>query len=519
MMRRLMLIWLVVAAQTFGSTYYVATTGNDTTGDGSSGTPWATIQKAVTTISTETPHTVLVAPGTYAETTNNYLYINVAVQVTIQANGGTVTLSTSNTDQVVRLHTGMDAGTSYVVLDGLTLTPQTAAGTGAVYVSALTPALTIRNCTINPSGTAVRYAASASAEATRTLTIEDSTLNAGTAYGLNVEDAASIVIDDSTILAGSQAVYARATNADSNPCSVLLKVTGSTLGQGILAETYWDSVVATGNTITINKASGATVGIAIGKDTAENATPIGRTLISGNTISYTGADNSHGILIGPGCLGAYVTGNTIKGADIGIVVKGDCTVTDKLASCAKIIGNKVYGPRGIYLKGSSKNLVRNNTVVVTAGSGTAALELETETRTSAYTSTDNTVTENIFDAGGVAGYAVRDYSNTGTNIRNVYDYNVLRAGTGGLFRVQATEYATLAALQAAWASDLLLSGNDANSLVGDPKLASPAFGDFSVAANSPAFGAGSDSSTIGAWQPNPLLKYGTQGVYGTHGGR
>lgn len=521
--------WTMTAAAAFaalmwagpasGATYYVATTGNDTTGDGSSGTPWASIQKAVNTISENTAHTVLVAAGTYAETTNNYLYINRALQVTIRANGGAVTLSTANTDQVVRLHTGMDSGTVYVVLDGVTLTPQTAAGTGAVYVSSLTCPLTLRNCTVNPSGTAIRYAASASATATRTLAIEDSTLNAGTAYGLNVEDAASIVIDGSTISSTSQAVYARATNAGSNPCSVLLKITDSTLGQGILAETYWDSVLIAGNTIAINKASGSTVGIAIGTDTANNATPIGRTRIAGNSVSYIGAANSHGILIGPGCLGADVIGNTVVGADIGIVVKGDCTVTDKLASCGKIVGNKVYGPRGIYLKGSSKNLVSHNTVVVTAGSGTASLELESETRTASYTSTDNTVVENIFDAAGVAGYAIRDYANSGVNVRNVYDYNVLRAGTGGVFRVQATEYASLAALQAAWASDLLLSGNDANSAVGDPKLIAPASGNFGLYAGSPAFGAAADGTSIGAWQPDARIRYAESGAFGTHGGK
>ena len=62
-----------------GATYYVATTGNDMTGDGSMGTPWLTIQKAADSVSAG--DTVLIMPGTYIEqinlsvsgNTNNYI--------------------------------------------------------------------------------------------------------------------------------------------------------------------------------------------------------------------------------------------------------------------------------------------------------------------------------------------------------------------------------------------------------------------------------------------------------------
>jgi hypothetical protein len=51
---------------------YVATTGNDTTGDGSSGAPWLTIQKAIDHVANTLDLagfnvTILVADGTYAE--------------------------------------------------------------------------------------------------------------------------------------------------------------------------------------------------------------------------------------------------------------------------------------------------------------------------------------------------------------------------------------------------------------------------------------------------------------------
>lgn len=44
-MKRPLLLCLI-ALPTFGATNYVATTGNDSTGDGSEGSPWRTIQKA-----------------------------------------------------------------------------------------------------------------------------------------------------------------------------------------------------------------------------------------------------------------------------------------------------------------------------------------------------------------------------------------------------------------------------------------------------------------------------------------
>ncbi|MHC4712245.1 MAG: putative Ig domain-containing protein [Planctomycetota bacterium] len=52
-----------IAAGASAATYYVATDGNDVTGDGSSGNPWATLQHAVDTISNG--DTILVKPGTY----------------------------------------------------------------------------------------------------------------------------------------------------------------------------------------------------------------------------------------------------------------------------------------------------------------------------------------------------------------------------------------------------------------------------------------------------------------------
>ena len=64
-------VFAVMAASAYADNYYVATTGSDTTGDGSSGNPWQTIAYALSWISANDPgssgdpHTILIAAGRY----------------------------------------------------------------------------------------------------------------------------------------------------------------------------------------------------------------------------------------------------------------------------------------------------------------------------------------------------------------------------------------------------------------------------------------------------------------------
>lgn len=72
------------------ATYYIATTGNDTTGDGSSGNPWLTISKAHTAASSG--DTVMVAAGTYTWTdqtfTKSLTIIGAGITQTVFNGGG-----------------------------------------------------------------------------------------------------------------------------------------------------------------------------------------------------------------------------------------------------------------------------------------------------------------------------------------------------------------------------------------------------------------------------------------------
>lgn len=69
MMRPTLLSFLLIAASLNAATYHVETTGNDSTGDGSSGAPWLTISKAITAATAG--DTISVGSGTFAGFTSS----------------------------------------------------------------------------------------------------------------------------------------------------------------------------------------------------------------------------------------------------------------------------------------------------------------------------------------------------------------------------------------------------------------------------------------------------------------
>jgi len=74
------------------TTYYVSTTGNDTTGNGSVNLPYATINKALSI--SPSPNTISVAPGTYTPVSTGK--ITISIPVTIIGSGPGVILDFRN---------------------------------------------------------------------------------------------------------------------------------------------------------------------------------------------------------------------------------------------------------------------------------------------------------------------------------------------------------------------------------------------------------------------------------------
>lgn len=92
-MEKMISLFLILFASCFATDYYIdGTNGNDSTGDGTIGTPWATIQKGVT--AAQAGETVYIRTGTYRETINLVRSGSLGSPITIKAyNGESVCLS------------------------------------------------------------------------------------------------------------------------------------------------------------------------------------------------------------------------------------------------------------------------------------------------------------------------------------------------------------------------------------------------------------------------------------------
>jgi hypothetical protein len=89
----------------------------------------------------------------------------------------------------------------------------------------------------------------------------------------------------------------------------------------------------------------------------------GRVTIRGNTIStHTSATGAHAILVGGGCDAAAIEDNTITDTVAG---PNSYQIVSK-ARGTKIRGNKIYGPRGVYLVSGQGCAAEHNTIYATA---------------------------------------------------------------------------------------------------------------------------------------------------------
>ena len=99
------------------TTYYVSTTGSDTTGDGSSNSPFATIAKAIAAAPVYTRNlSVLIQPGTYTE------------NLSVQFIPFSVSISSADLSQTVSLASASIAYCQHVDFRGITFTGSLSTG-------------------------------------------------------------------------------------------------------------------------------------------------------------------------------------------------------------------------------------------------------------------------------------------------------------------------------------------------------------------------------------------------------
>lgn len=504
-MKRIALILLLSCSWAMAGTYYVSPTtstpaGNDTTGNGSAATPWATVDKAIATVSLGSHHDILLANGSYEEDTWD-VRARDALDVTIKpVTGATVSITMTN---AYRAFWTAAAVTLTISMENITLSMPNLDGVarGVITIeSTATATFTFTNCTLSATTGRIFLLGASATAAKRQLVVRGGTYTSGTsATCLYADDAYSIDVQDATFNGGTggttRTIECYQTNTQTATTGALVRVVGCTVDKAIYVPNGYDDVVLTGNTCTQNVSANAATIINIGVDGHTNASPIERAKIIGNTVRYAGTAKSHGILCGSGINHLECEDNTILNSSDGLVVKSGSNQT---AYGGWVRGNVVYdtGANGLELKGAKGLLIEHNTCVTNTNAG-----MYWSNDASAPDTMYCVIRNNAFY--GPEAVELKDFVGT----TNTVDYNSYHA-TGATFAtITGTTYATLALYKAAW-SGKGVSANDVHS-VGNPLLLNTT-STFNVSLVSPAIGAGyprftfngtTYGPTIGAWQP------------------
>jgi parallel beta-helix repeat protein len=283
----------------------------------------------------------------------------------------------------------------------------------------------------------------------------------------------------------------------------------------IVFDSYTDEVRITNSDVTVNAVVSGTPdfsrpAIVLGADAATNLNPLGYVKVDHNRIRYSGAVASHAILLGAGVNYSQCTDNDISLpvedslANIGIVSKGIGNL---------IRGNVVLGERCIYLKGSQRNKVFNNTCIANGTvSNSNCLQMS---NADASDCINNEIYNNIFSAANSKSpVRIEDFEtpdNTTDKKQNYFNNNCYHTANADILydATVATGY-TLAEIQAFWDANSLWKDGDDNSITEDPQL------DANYKPTNPLVikggkpDANGNTTSMGA-SPPPLPK---EGVYG-----
>lgn len=418
------------------ATYYVRKDGNDTTGDGSTGAPWLSIQKAITTLSALGGDTLLIGDGTYQEDSGSgYLYItkNFTYAVTIRSESGNAAAVTIQGT----------SGTTYNVLYQNTL--------GGIVFEDVTFATRVKEIT---SG-AFRVTRSLNLVFNRcvfsglTDTSQRIGFYAAPSTGMTVS---GVILNDCTfIMVGAQNAYAAACTPGAGTLDGVTfnNCTATAVQYGLYVQQGCANVNVNGGAYSN---TGAGAGLIYGTDNETPTAAISGT-ITGATIS---SPTSHACLIGCRASGVVtVTGCTVNGGDYGIVVKENAgtVVTNNT------ISGGTYG--GLYFKAATGTTATGNRITnrvggvcIKAGVGGTGNKVQ-----------NLTVTQNRARAtgtGAIFGWGT-DTDDAGGC---VVDYNAYGPqGTGKFGGVRAdASVLSIVELRAAWA-DYGAGTNDAHSTV------------------------------------------------------
>jgi len=130
------IVFFLLLFKTVSATdYYVnASSGDNSTGDGTSSKPWKTITFALEQMTGTGQHTIFVSAGTYNTTLGEIFPLFMVDGVSLVGNGKDVTIiNADNSNYVITCSGILDPG---VKIEGFTITGGKSAGPGGIYISA-----------------------------------------------------------------------------------------------------------------------------------------------------------------------------------------------------------------------------------------------------------------------------------------------------------------------------------------------------------------------------------------------
>lgn len=331
------------------TTYYVRTPGNggNDGADGSAATPWATLSKALSTVSLAGGHTILMGNGTYQENTsaNGYLLVQRAFAdwvIVMPENGvfGDVTISgTNHTTYNLRFD-----NSSYIRLRWLKIV-------SAVVLTAGTNGL------LSLTGTFDHYSFE---NLVMTVTSSNTVTEQGFICEIGGTSVRTDITFDSCIIRQTGGFVIHGLRFDKTAAGATLS--GITVkncdinivGYALYAYGVTDLLVDGGSYI------GTTYGIITGVDGASTQTTIG---IIRNTYAKASGAGGHALLVGASCSAMQVFNNSVDGSagDQGLVVKNN---NGTILTNNTILGGAL---NGLYFKGATNAVATYNTVRSAAG--------------------------------------------------------------------------------------------------------------------------------------------------------
>jgi parallel beta-helix repeat protein len=437
------------------TTYYVRKTGNDTTGDGSTGTPWLTVSKALLTISIAGGHTVNIGDGTYSEDTSGttYFYVNrfFLAEVIFQSESGVAANVILQGSASAAFDVRLDRA-SHVTFKNLSLIPRLTTNTSAVKGNG-GPLTYIRfdGCVFSIEATnGIAFDQTvASVSGLDNISFVNCTFvqtGANDVYGLRILalsgwNATNILISGCsfTFVGVSRPIQIKPSPATTGYIQNLTIENTTVLNEGgtFAYGIQLDGIItATITNVTSTTTAAGAIPFIIGIDGDVALWPSSGITITGGTFTNT---ITHGLLIGAGVNGATMTGAKVIGGDDGIVLK----------ACSNVVarGNIVTtnSGQGLYLKGTTNSVFEDNTVVnLDSGEGLGVhLAIAVQTAGSGF------IRNRVIVLGTANIYGWDAAADAGGNFSNCNTFAILGSGSFGVILTGAPQ-TTLAGVRAAW---------------------------------------------------------------------